>query len=125
MVLWQNANANLPGCHAYRKGENDRSLITSDNKTDRSTRHQLSDRVAANTRNSPDTALEFANTFAEPDTQGAVRLMPQPQPGELNHDRASLGVASLADPLIMAHRAALKMRRRQTDIARQLFTIVK
>src|ERR1700741_2532661 len=76
-------------------------------------------------RNSPDTALEFANTFAEPDTQGAVRLMPQPQPGELNHDRASLGVASLADPLIMAHRAALKMRRRQTDIARQLFTIVK
>jgi hypothetical protein len=29
-VLWQNANADLPGCHAYRKGENDRSLITSD-----------------------------------------------------------------------------------------------
>src|ERR1700756_3583154 len=49
MVLWQNANANLPGCHAYRKGENDRSLITSDNKTDRSTRQWLSDRVAANT----------------------------------------------------------------------------
>ena len=46
-MLWQNANANLPGCHAYRKGENDRSLIRSDNKTDRSTRHQLSDRVAS------------------------------------------------------------------------------
>jgi hypothetical protein len=30
LVLWQNANADLPGCHAYRKGENDRSLITSD-----------------------------------------------------------------------------------------------
>ena len=29
-MLWQNANADLPGCHAYRKGENDRSLITSD-----------------------------------------------------------------------------------------------
>jgi hypothetical protein len=29
-VLWQNANADLPGCHTYRKGENDRSLITSD-----------------------------------------------------------------------------------------------
>jgi hypothetical protein len=29
-VLWQNANADLPGCHAYREGENDRSLITSD-----------------------------------------------------------------------------------------------
>jgi hypothetical protein len=49
----------------------------------------------------------------------------QPQPSELNHDRASLGVASLADPLITAHRAALKMRRRQTDVARQLFAIVK
>jgi hypothetical protein len=31
-MLWQNTNANLPGCQAYRKGENDRSLITSDNK---------------------------------------------------------------------------------------------
>src|SRR5262249_53340283 len=51
--------------------------------------------------------------------------MPQPQPGELNHDRASLAIASLAHPLITAHRAALEMRRRQTDIARQLFTIVK
>ena len=29
-MLWQNANADLPGCYAYRKGENDRSLITSD-----------------------------------------------------------------------------------------------
>src|SRR6202022_736999 len=76
-------------------------------------------------RNPPDTALEFANTFAEPDTQGAVRLMPQPQPCELNHHGASLGVTSLADTLITAHRAALKMRRRQTDVARQLFAIVK
>src|ERR1700753_3679956 len=75
--------------------------------------------------NAPYAALEFANTVAEPNTQGAVRLMPQPQPGELNHDRASLGVAGLTDPLITTHRAALKMRRRQTDIARQLSAIVK
>src|SRR6516162_1752212 len=76
-------------------------------------------------RNPPDAALEFANTIAEPDTQGAVRLMSQPHPRELNHGRASLGVTSLADTLITAHRAALKMRRRQTDIAPQLFAIVK
>jgi hypothetical protein len=76
-------------------------------------------------RNPPDAAFEFANTIAEPDTQGAVRLMSQPHPRELNHDSASLGIASLADTLITAHRAALKMRRRQTDIARQLFAIVK
>ena len=29
-------------------------------------------------RNPPDAALEFANAIAEPNTQGAVRLMPQP-----------------------------------------------
>jgi len=31
--LWQNPDANLPGRYAYRKGENDRSQITPDNKT--------------------------------------------------------------------------------------------
>jgi hypothetical protein len=31
------------------KGENDRSLITPDNKPDRLTRHRLSDQVPANT----------------------------------------------------------------------------
>jgi hypothetical protein len=33
LVLWQNPNANLSGRYAYRKEENDRSLITSDDKT--------------------------------------------------------------------------------------------
>jgi hypothetical protein len=52
-------------------------------------------------------------------------LMPQPQPRELNHDPASLGVTSLTDTLITARLAAPEMRRRQTDVARQLFAIVK
>src|SRR6516165_7196255 len=39
-------------------------------------------------RNPPDTTFEFADTFAKPDTQGALRLMPQPQPRELNHHGA-------------------------------------
>src|SRR6185437_891825 len=76
-------------------------------------------------RNPPNTTLEFANAITEPDAQIAVGLMPQPQPRELNHHGASFGVARLADTLITAHRAALKMRRRQTDVARQLFAIVK
>jgi len=75
-------------------------------------------------RNPPDTALEFANAIAELGAQIAVGLMPQPQPRELNHHGASLGIARLADTLITAHRAALKMRRRQT-VARRLFAIVK
>jgi hypothetical protein len=48
-VIRQNADADYPGCAADDKGENDRSLITSENKPDRSPRHQLSDRVPANT----------------------------------------------------------------------------
>src|SRR4029077_9335016 len=43
-------NADLPGCHAYRKGENDRSLITSDKQNPTAQPgHRLSDRVPANT----------------------------------------------------------------------------
>jgi hypothetical protein len=51
LVLRQNPDADLPGCHADDEGENDRSLITSDTKT---TRHRLAclqspDRLAAST----------------------------------------------------------------------------
>ena len=76
-------------------------------------------------RNPPDTTLEFADTIVEPDAQRAGGLMSQPQPRELNHDPASLGVTSLTDTLITARLAAPEMRRRQTDVARQLFAIVK
>jgi hypothetical protein len=38
-------------CNADDKGENDRSLILSDIKPDRSTRYQLSDRIPASTAN--------------------------------------------------------------------------
>jgi hypothetical protein len=37
-VLRQNPDADLPGCYADDEGENDRRLITSDTKPDRSTR---------------------------------------------------------------------------------------
>ena len=33
LVLWQNPDADLRGCHADDEGENDRRLITSDTKT--------------------------------------------------------------------------------------------
>ena len=36
----QNPDADLPGCHADDEGENDRSLITSDTKPDRSNQAQ-------------------------------------------------------------------------------------
>jgi len=40
LVLRQNPDADLPGCHADDEGENDRSLITSDTKPDRSNQAQ-------------------------------------------------------------------------------------
>ena len=49
LVLRQNPDADLPGRYPDDEGENDRSLITSDAKPDRSNRHQLSDQVSANT----------------------------------------------------------------------------
>jgi len=49
LVLRQNADADIPGCNANDEGEDDRSLTVSDTKPDRLARHQLSDRVPANT----------------------------------------------------------------------------
>jgi predicted ATPase len=48
-VLRKDTDADLSGCGADDKGENDRSLIRRTAKPDRSTRHQVSDRVPANT----------------------------------------------------------------------------
>jgi hypothetical protein len=44
----QDADANIPRCHADRKGEDDRCLTTLNVETDRSAKHRPSDRVSAN-----------------------------------------------------------------------------
>jgi hypothetical protein len=49
----------------------------------------------------------------------------QPQPSQLDHDGVGLRIASLADALIAAQGAALKMARRQPDIAPKLLAIVE
>jgi hypothetical protein len=49
LVLWQNPDADLPGCNADDEGEDDRCLTWRTAKPDRSTRHPLSDRMSANT----------------------------------------------------------------------------
>jgi hypothetical protein len=50
LVLRQNPDADLPGCNADDEEENDRGLTERMPKPDRSTRHRLSDRIPANTR---------------------------------------------------------------------------
>src|ERR1700694_5210450 len=46
-----------------------------------------------------DSATGFADPFAEPSRQGAVRLPAEPQPGEFHHRRSPASVTVLADPL--------------------------
>jgi FixJ family two-component response regulator len=61
-VLRQNADTDVPGCNADDQGEDDRSLTHRTPKPDRSTRHRLSDRVAANTVAAFATAKAFLNS---------------------------------------------------------------
>ena len=51
-------------------------------------------------RNSSDTSLGVADAFTEPLADGAVGLVHQPKPGELDGMMPDDGVASLADPLV-------------------------
>ena len=51
--------------------------------------------------------------------------MTQPQPGQLDHDGAGLGITGFADALIAADGTALEMARRQSDIAPKLLAIVE
>src|SRR5208282_3154561 len=73
----------------------------------------------------PDAALDGADPLAEPDAQGAVGLVAQPQPGKFHHGGASLAIAGLADSLLARHAAALERARRKADVAAQLSTIIK
>src|ERR1700730_9869163 len=53
-----------------------------------------------------DSATGFADPFAEPSRQGAVRLPAEPQPGEFHHRRSHASVTVLADPLLALAAAA-------------------
>src|SRR5262249_61689993 len=70
-------------------------------------------------------ALKFSHTVVEPGAQRTVKLVPHPEPSELNHGRARLSVAGPADALIARHRTALKVARRQTNITAELLAVVE
>src|ERR1017187_10640141 len=56
----------------------------------------------------------------EPSAELAVRLMPQPQPGQLDRGTAGARIARLADPLVAIGSAALPWTGRQPEIAPDL-----
>ena len=58
-----------------------------------------------------DTALQGAHTLDEPPAQVAVGLVAEPQPCELDGERAASGVAGLADALLTIDAAAAPLAR--------------
>ena len=69
--------------------------------------------------------LPSPDPLAKPHAQRTVGLVTQPQPGQLDHDGAGLGITGFADALIAADGTALEMARRQSDIAPKLLAIVE
>src|SRR4051795_12249210 len=49
--------------------------------------------------------------------------MPQPQPGNLDHDRSQPGIAGLGDALVPMDRSALPRRGGQPGISRNLLSV--
>ena len=72
-----------------------------------------------------DAALEVADPLAEPAAQLAFGLMAQPQPGELDRERAGTAVAGFADALLAPALAAVVRRAGQPEIAADLAAIVE
>src|SRR6185312_3980122 len=70
-------------------------------------------------------SLHVANALTEPAAEIAARLMPQPQPGELDRKLARTPVAGLADALLAAALAAVVRRARKPEIAADLTAIVE
>src|SRR3546814_6302939 len=67
----------------------------------------------------PHPAALVADPGLEPAAERAVRLMAQPQPGELDGDLPGPPVAGLADPLLMVDPTAAPGRGGQPEIAAQ------
>src|SRR3954449_12508621 len=51
--------------------------------------------------------------------------MPQPQPGNLDHDRSQPGIAGLGDALVPMNRSALPRRGSQPGISRNLLSVTE
>src|SRR6516165_8511006 len=70
-------------------------------------------------------SLEVAHPLVEPAGQFTFGLMLDPEPGKLDGDRASAGIAGFADPLVALGYAAVVRRSGQSEIAPDLPTIVE
>ena len=65
------------------------------------------------------------DALMEPATERGVRLVPQPQPRELDHGCSQPRVSRLADPLFPVDRTTFPGRRRKSGIGCDLASVVK
>src|SRR3954471_6769000 len=72
-----------------------------------------------------ETAARALDPRAEPQGQRGLRLMPQPQPGDLDHDRSQPGIAGLGDALVPVDRSALPRCGGQSGIGGNLLSVVE
>jgi site-specific DNA recombinase len=63
--------------------------------------------------------------FPEPGAQGGVRLVAEPEPGELDHGVAQASVARLGDALLALGPTALPRARRQARVGRDLPPVIE
>src|SRR4029077_4078501 len=73
----------------------------------------------------PGAPAGIERALPEPLAELAVRLMPQPQPGQLDRGAAGARIARLADPLVAIGSAALPWTGRQPEIARDLAPVAE
>src|SRR5574341_1554567 len=73
----------------------------------------------------PDAAAALAKPLLVPPAQRALRLKPQPPPGDLDRHRPDVTVACLGDPLFPAQLATLIGRRRQPRQPADLAPVAK
>src|SRR5271166_5759596 len=71
----------------------------------------------------PRASLQRADALAEPGGERTVRLVAQPQPGELDERRARPRIAGTADVAIAVYAAALVRHGRDADVAGELSAV--
>src|SRR5262245_11281476 len=70
-----------------------------------------------------DASLEVTHPLTEPTAQSAVGLVPQPQPGELDRQRARPPVAGFADALVASTLSAVVRRAGEPEVTADLTAI--
>src|SRR4051794_5631961 len=76
-------------------------------------------------RDPADPPAPLPDALAEPDTQGGVWLVAEPEPGELDRGVAQPAVAGLRDALLALGPAALPRARRQAGVGGELPSVVE